>query len=314
MPRLIRFTHINLALTFVVLGATRVGAAGAVVVDTTDAPIEWDAPVLMHGIARAENEVTMAAPFDGVLSQMRVKEGDWVAQGDIVAVMDDRVARSAVRVAEASAEMASTIEHARQDLLLAEDLLARMTAADDGFAIAEFELHQARVRRDQAQAALEGAQQEQRRALERLELERARLDTHLVRAPFEGRVTQIPASLGQTLTSEDELVRIVDHRQLRVELFLPLESFGGLTRDDECRLHARAPVGGPITGRVTFVDREIDAASGTFRCVFSVENAEGELPIGFAVELMMKDGAPIAVDGEARQRVAEINLEHRQLP
>lgn len=288
--------------------------AGALGADTTDLTHEWDTPSLMQGIARAENEVTMAAPFDGVLSELRVKEGDWVKRGDVVAVMDDRVARSAVRVAEANAELSSTIEHARQDLVLADDLLGRMTAADDGFAIAEYELSQARVRRDQARAALAGAEQEQRRAVERLRLERARLDTHLVRAPFDGRVTRIPASVGQTLTSEDPLVRIVDPRQLRVELFLPLETFGSLKQGDKCRLHARAPVDDTITGAVTFVEREIDAASGTYRCVFRVDNAEGNLPVGFAVELMTQDGAPLAADGPPQRRVAEVNSSLQPVP
>ena len=313
MPRMTRNPH-TLALALIVAASVNAQSFADVGEDLPDVRYEWDAPVLMHGIARAENEVTMAAPFDGVLSELRVKEGDWVEWGDVLAVMDDRVARSAVRVAEANAELSSTIDHARQDLLLADDLLKRMTAADDGFAIAEFELHQARVRRDQARAALAGAEQEQRRAIERLDLERARLDTHLVRAPFDGLVTLVPASAGQTLTSDDPLVRVVDHRRLRVEVFLPLESFGGLRQGDECRLRAQAPVADTITGEVTFVEREIDAASETFRCVFRVDNAEGELPVGFAVELMMQDGAPVIVNRANRKRVADANLDRRRQP
>ncbi|MEZ6070521.1 MAG: efflux RND transporter periplasmic adaptor subunit [Pirellulales bacterium] len=261
----------------------------------TDLPTQSVAPGLMHGIARAKNEVTLAAPFDGVLSQVCVNEGDWVSAGDVLAVMDDRVARSAVRVAEANAEMAATIEHARQDLVLADDLLSRMTAADDGFAIAEFELNQARVRRDQARAALDGARQEEQRAKERLGLERARLDTHQVRAPFAGRVTSVPASPGQTLTSQHELLRIVDPRKLRIELYLPVEWFDTLHEGEAFRLRGHAPVSDTFTGRLTFAEREVDAASGTFRCVFEVDNSDGKLPVGFAVELLVENNVPVAV-------------------
>ena len=117
-----------------------------------------------------------------------VKRGDQVKKGQILAVMDNRVALAAVNMAEAAADRAAEIEHAKHALVLARSLFARQSSLQDSQAGAEFELEQARAQRDQAEATLASALEVKLQANRNLEFEQSRLEAHNIRAPFDGQV------------------------------------------------------------------------------------------------------------------------------
>ena len=234
----------------------------------------------------------MSAPLAGVLVDVRVKEGDEVEQGQVLAVIDDRVARAAVNAARAAADRSAEIEHARHGLKLAESLYARHLELQKADAGVDFELEQARVERDQAQATLASAIEAQLQARRNLELEEARLESHSVRAPFSGRVLHIEASVGTSLTSSDELLSIACLDALEAELHLPLELFGTLEAGKSYRLLAAEPVDRHVRGRLVLVDAVIDAPSRSFRCVFEIDNANRALPGGIAVRFDLSHPEP----------------------
>ena len=225
----------------------------------------------------------MSAPLQGILVEVQVKGGDRVKTGQILAVMDNRVAKAAVSAARAAADRTAEVDYSKHALALARSLFARHKALQDAQAGAEFELEQARAQRDQAEATLASALEAQLQAKRSLELEEARLGVHNIRAPFDGEIVRIGATVGTTLTPSDKLLTIVCLDSLEAELHLPLELFGALHPGKSYRLWAFAPVDRPIRARLASASPMIDTASKTFRCLFTIDNRDRQLPAGFGV-------------------------------
>jgi len=67
---------------------------------------------------------------------------------------------------------------------------------------------------------------------------------------------------------------------LNVELILPVSAFGKIQVGERAQVTLEAPVGGTYTARVEVVDRNVDAASGTFGVRLQLPNPEGKIPAG----------------------------------
>ncbi len=236
-----------------------------------------------HGIARPGQRATMSAPLQGMLVEVLVEGGEEVSKGEILAVINNRVATAAVNAARAAADRTAEIDHAKHALALARSLFARHNALQDARAGAAFELEQAKAQQDQAQATLAAALEAQLQAKRNLELEQARLEAHSIRAPFDGQIVHVEATVGTTLTPSDKLLTIVCIDSLEAELYVPLELFGELQIGKSYQLWAFAPVNGPVQARLAFASPMIDPASKTFRCVFYIDNRDRQLPAGFGV-------------------------------
>ncbi|MBN2295030.1 MAG: efflux RND transporter periplasmic adaptor subunit [Pirellulales bacterium] len=239
--------------------------------------------LIPEGIARPSQRATISAPMQGVLVQVPVKGGDHVKKGQILAVMDNRIAKAAVNTARVAADRTAEIDRARHALALARSFLARHVALKDAQAGAEFELEQARSQRDQAEAILASALEARQQARRNLELEEVRLESHNIRAPFDGQIVCVEATVGTMLTPKDDLLTIVCLDSLEAKLYLPLEEFGRLKKGNYYSLWAFEPVNHPVRARLTFASPMIDPASKTFRCVFTIDNKKRQLPAGFGV-------------------------------
>ena len=229
----------------------------------------------------------MSAPLQGMLVELLVNNGDRVKKGQVLAVMDNRVAKAAVNTASVAAGRTAQIDHAKHALALARSLFARHTALREAQAGAEFELEQAKAQRDQAEATLASALEAQLQAKRNLDLEKARLEAHDICAPFNGEVVRIEATVGTMLTPKDKLLTIVRLDSIEAELHLPLKLFGKLQVGKSYQLWAFAPVNRPVRARLAFASPVIDTASKTFRCLFTIDNRQRRLPAGFAVRLDM---------------------------
>jgi RND family efflux transporter MFP subunit len=242
----------------------------------------------LPGIAVPSRQVTMSCPMEGTLMELYVQEGCRVEADQVLAVMDNRVAQAAVATARAAAERMAPIELARQELLFSKNLLERFETLRTANAGSEFEVIEARTRVDKAKAALLAAQEEQRLSAERLKLELTRLETHSLRAPFAGQILRVEVLPGTTLTRDDDLLTLVRLTELEVELHVPLDFYNQLDTGNTYRLLAGAPVNKHVLGRLDFVAPMVDAATRTYRCIFTVNNEDLHLPAGFSVRLEMR--------------------------
>ncbi len=239
-----------------------------------------------RGLVTPNKQVVISAPLDGIVAEILVEEGDEVEQGELVVRMNDAIQRVAVLSAKLQAEAKAEIRQARLALEEAEILLEKIQDAFEGNAASEWEVRRTRLQRDQAEAALEAAHEQKTLAQENLNLERERLARYRLTAPFTGRVIRTIAEQGATLAQTEEMIMIAQLDPLEGQLFLPVELYGELQVGATYQLEAEDPVNQQLTGKLKTIDPMIDAASRTFRCVFTIENPESKLPAGFTVRLV----------------------------
>jgi len=239
----------------------------------------------LHGIAKPVNRVFMSAPIEGLLMKMVVNEGDTVQQGDVLAVIDNRIAVAALALAESAAAETAELKNSKQDLLLAQGVFSRQNTLFERKVSSQHEYDEARVFLEKAKINVEAALEMQVQNKKNLELAQAKLESYNIRAPFSGQILQVHQSVGAGLSVQDDLLTLVDMSSLEVELHLPLSLFGKLQIGQDYTLSADEPVGCDLTGRMRHASTIIDSATKTFRCVFIIDNHDLSLPAGFAARL-----------------------------
>lgn len=266
-------------------------------------PSQTDVIDMVPGIVEPADSVILAAPFDGVLMEIAVREGQTIRNGETVARMDNRVAAAAVQVAMERAKNLTAIHIAEAQLESAQRFAGRVAKAHRHHAASDVELDSAEFAVEQAVRQLEQTKVEQRASMANLQLEKARLAEHGIAAPFDGEVTQIRAKKGESLNRAQEVVSIANMERLIVELQLPLEWFGKLQIGHLCWLSASAPVNDFVQARLVNIEPNVDAATQTFRCRFEIENTTRELPAGFTARLVApRDDSALASLAHTRQK------------
>lgn len=261
-------------------------------------PVEVESVVL-----RLLAEAEVPAQEAGVITAVEAHEGQHVKQGDVLARIDDQVARMAQRAAElacdearAKAENDVKIRFAEKALEVAEAELRRSTESIERFAksvsqsqidVERLTVEKSRLEREQAQHeaqldALELARKENELAANQLQVQRRRIV-----APFDGVVVQIFVRLGEWVEPGQKALRIVNVEQLKAEGFIPAAKSSPELLGRPVRLSIA--MGGnsqaSFTGKVAFVSPEVDPITGQVRVWAEIDNRDGRLQPGQPVKM-----------------------------
>ena len=110
-------------------------------------------------------------------------------------------------------------------------------------------------------------------------------------APFDGRVIQIYAGVGNTIDPSQVAVHVAKLDELQVEMHLPIAYFGKISSGQTHELRASAPVNAYVKAKVLYVAPVVEPTSATFRAVFAIENQDLVLPAGFEVWFQGNEGS-----------------------
>ena len=293
------------------LPTIRAGADGASdgASDGVDRGYRYDAVVMPR------RQVTLKAEVGGRLEVEAMAEaGERVEAGQVLARLDDAEQRAVVAAARLEAEQAAAIERTRQVL---EEMQIRLDQADDMFsrgAGSEYEVRQARVQHSLAEIDVALAEREQESAARRLAVEEARLSRYRFEAPFAGRVLRVVSRGGQTVEAGDEVLVLAALDELEAAMSLPVRWYDRVEAGGAYRLMAGPPVGRALVGQVRHIDPLIDAASGTFRVVFRIDNGDGGLPAGFVVWPAGDELVPVEAEGDAAVEAGDPEIESAEDP
>ena len=229
--------------------------------------------------------VELKAPLEETLRRIEVAEGDRVKAGQLLAVLDDRLQTVVVEASRLRAQSRAELERTALDVEEADDHFRRVTDAFEKGAATDSELRRARIATKRADALHTEALENRALAQVSLKLERRRLARYRIVAPFAGTVVRVESEIGAMLTVDDPVLVLADLDTLEGQVNLPASVYGQLTVGDSYAFTAGGPVNGQLTGILKTVDPVIDTASQTFRCVFTIPNAQTRFPAGFAVYL-----------------------------
>jgi RND family efflux transporter MFP subunit len=159
---------------------------------------------VITGSVQPERKADLRAEVSAVVLQVLKENGETVKRGDVLVRLDETAIRDSLSSAEASARAATqALEQAERQLERLKTLRASgMTSAQA--------LDDAEVRRNSAQSEVAAART---RAVQA----RQQLQRTLVRAPFDGIVSERKVSAGDTAAVGKELLKVIDPTSMRFE-------------------------------------------------------------------------------------------------
>jgi membrane fusion protein (multidrug efflux system) len=217
----------------------------------------------------AEFEVKVLAEAEGRVATLLVEEGQAVRKGQQLAtlVRDDEEIR--LRKAELRES------NARAEFERAEDLVGKELISREEY--------------DRLTVDYQIARQE-------LEEARWGLAKTVLRAPFDGRVTDRMAQVGQNVQPADELLQVTDFDPLIARIYLPERDVLGLTPGREVRISLNADDSIRFGGRIRQISDVVDTATGTVKVTVEAEQPpQGVRPGSFVSIHIIRETHPEAI-------------------
>src|SRR5262249_40387505 len=247
---------------------------GAAPVPVTVAKVERKSmplEILAIGTVEASSSVAVRSQITGELTSVNFKEGDDVAQGQVLFTLDRRPLEAALKQAEANlARDLAQAANAQAQARRAQELATR--------GIATREQVETSSTTATAPAATVGAE---RAAGENATLQ---LQYATIRAPIAGRTGALMADPGNLVRANDAtpLVVINQISPIRVGFGIPERQLPLLKKHLEqgsLRVEARAPGDDQHSseGRISFVDNAVDPTTGTIKVKGLFDNADRRL-------------------------------------
>jgi len=237
------------------------------------------------GRLEAIETVEIRPRVSGYITAVNFKPGAEVKKGDVLFVIDPRPYQAeADRTQAAAAAARARADLARLELQRAERLLA-----DKAVAQREFDERAAGQKELDANARAAAAQHE----AARLNLAYTR-----VTAPIDGRVSKAEITLGNLVDASAVLTSVVSLERIYASFDGDEDTYLRVSR----RVHAGQSVdvkvglageaGFPHSGKLEFVDNQLDSRSGSVRMRATLANSERLLAPGLFARVQIAGGAP----------------------
>jgi membrane fusion protein, multidrug efflux system len=255
-----------------------------------DVVVEMDAPIEVTAIGTVQPiaAVMVKSRIDGEITQVHFDEGQEVKEGDLLFSLDNRAARAQLQQSEANLERDRAqlqrfhLEVARQTGLAKSGVASAQKLEDTMTSEAVFE---ATVRA--GEAAVETA--------------RVILNYTTIRSPITGRTGSVVFKRGNIVKAVDTaqvvlpLVTITQLRPIYVAFTIPERHLDDLRA---AQASGRLPVivtvpdkpQSPVAGTLTFIDNQVDAATGTISLKATFANDDARLWPGQFVSVTLRLG------------------------
>lgn len=220
----------------------------------------------------------VAAFFAGRIIDVRVRVGDLVKQGDVVAELDPVDAKEQIAQARAQARAAAAERtRAKVERDAAASEVARLEPLAQQQLISALEIDRQRARANALGAAVESAAASEAEAQARVRLLEKRLSESVVRAPFAGRIAERYVDPGAVVSAGARLVRVVATAPLRIRFEVPETDISRLAKDTKLAVVTQAAAERSARATVTGVASEVSRE----RRVATVEAILDDAPAGW---------------------------------
>ena len=239
---------------------------------------------------------------EGIVNRVDVQEGDRVRARQVLIEYDnvalgDHIGEYRSAMANRS-EVEADLDVLRRSFQRAEQLIALEAIAQQTVDLRRSEFEQAQARLVSAQAEISrieerihrfgltdddllelapGGDPEQMRAAAERHRE---MSLNVLRAPFDGVVTEYSVAVGDLVTPERELLTITDISTVWVLADVYEPDLGRLPPNADVDIRVEAYPDRPFTGRLTYVSDTIEAATRAAHVRLVVANPDAALKIG----------------------------------
>jgi len=223
--------------------------------------------LLLSGRTEADRKVTAVARTGGILTELRVRRGSHVKAGEVIAVLSDEAREAQVRQAKALLEQRTAELEAKRRLIALN-------------AVPRLEMSNLEAQHKAAEAAVAMAEAER--------------DRGVVRAPWSGVVTDVPAEVGGATFSMagKEIAQIVALDPMLAVVEVSERRHASIRLGDPAEV--RLVSGQTATGIVRFVSKSASATTRTYRVEVEIKNPDGAIPDGITAEVALPVEATLA--------------------
>jgi membrane fusion protein (multidrug efflux system) len=237
---------------------------------TTITAVQEQWPETLSAIASvaAVQGVTISADLPGTVDRIGFDAGQWVREGEVLALLDTRQEQAQLAAAEAQRELAR-VNFERMQGLLNENVVSR----------AEFDRATADQRQSDAHVG---------------EI-RATIERKTIRAPFSGVLGIRRVNLGQYLSAGDALVTLQSLNPIYVNFGVPQQAMAQVRAGRTVKITAANLAGLEFTGRITAIDSVVDESTRNVQVQATLSNTDGKLRPGMFVQAEVQVGATATI-------------------
>ncbi|WP_420549443.1 efflux RND transporter periplasmic adaptor subunit [Curvivirga sp.] len=190
-------------------------------------PLGQTIPVLGRLVAQQRSQV--AALVDGPIEKMDVQIGDRVVKGDTLVVLDDRRIRQSRNLQAAMLQQAkASLKAALDQKALTEQELVRLERLQSSAAFSPARLEDKQLELARFTSQVSVAEAEVAAAQVNLSLAEIDLARTVIKAPFNGVVTEKNTEVGSYVSQGDAVLSLINHEDLEVEADVPSNRLVGL--------------------------------------------------------------------------------------
>lgn len=267
--------------------------------------------LVLTGVIAADQRSEVTADTQGKVVAVLVERGQRVKMGQPVVQLDVRNAALSAR------EAAANLESARAQKQLAEQECKREQVLFEKGAITRSEY-------DRQMTQCTSTLQQVSAAQARADMINKSVSDGLVRAPFDGQVTEKSVAPGEWVAPGRTLFTLVDDDPLRIELSVPEAAVRAIQKDQKVELTAVAQPGKTYSAKVTRVGGEInksralvveatldpqtDLVPGMFAeaHVTIGQTPRPVIPADAVVQRGKQTHAFVAIKGELQERIVQV--------
>lgn len=244
-----------------------------------------DVPLMIHeiGSVMAYETVFLRSRLDSQIMRVMFHAGDFVRQGDLLFVLDDRMLKADLGQMEANLRREKAqLANLRQQFERTKNLTSQ------GF--------DSKANLDDAKASLEAQQAIVKAAEASLESTKVQLGYTQIRSPLSGRTGTINHTAGNTVKSSDALPLVTIHQiqPIRIQMTLSQHYFEQIRhamKEGPVAITAVRDLENHVfQGTLEYIDNMVNQSSGTFIARAVIPNKEESLWPGMFVKVTLKLG------------------------
>ncbi|MEK7469191.1 MAG: efflux RND transporter periplasmic adaptor subunit [Planctomycetota bacterium] len=258
--------------------------------------VEMTVTATSAGTVAAAQEARLRPEGTGRVSKIVHPEGDRIAAGEPVVELDSEVLRArqdsaeeTVKVQEAALGTARTWEkYAASEFRRVEKMWKGERQGDTPL-VSEQQFREAEWRRDDATAKCASAEALLAEAKARVAEIGVEIDKMTIRAPFDGRITEMLVEAGETVAPTSVICELQTSHRLEIEAPFDETDFGRIALEMEARLSFDAFPSEPVTGVVSKIAPKVTATrekNRTVKVTVAIP-AAGKLSPGLSADVVI---------------------------
>lgn len=247
-----------------------------------------DAPMMeLSGFTTPYTTVNVGSGVMGIIDKMNVDRSDSVKKGQVLAVLDSRVERARVELAQAQLQMLdATIALQQTRLDFARKIYERKQSLFEKDTISTYDRDEAETNMRIGEKSLSETLEQKKVSISELKYTQEAFSRLTITSPISGIVVARLLTVGE-LVNETPLLQLAQLDPLNVEVIVPASYWGMIKVGMKANVFPEEPVSGQFQGTVKIVDKIIDAKSGTYGIRIEMPNPNNLLPAGLKCRVVI---------------------------